>query len=239
LITTWYQSIKDLSAEVKYRKMPLNLNNVDASVTVNSMNGITSLLARLPHLWSKQWDRLLIHNAHLIEWVLRTGVVEKYNSFVLLYYPPKFAFYWFVTRYVYNLRVFIESSTGAVRTTFKHVLAILEPAALQHITKTIMDQAQQESWYVFWDDFLGNADVGRDGGARPQYEDRVFSTAMATNALLDVWTIEGERTSVNGAKTRRFRADTPASVVQAVSGASRWLVDMSHKFPKENGKLGR
>jgi hypothetical protein len=39
----------------------------------------------------------------------------------------------------------------------------------------------------YWDDFLGDNDVGFFGQKLVRGEDRIFSTSVAINALIDTW----------------------------------------------------
>lgn len=81
--------------------------------------------------------------------------------------------------------------------------------------------------YAYWDDFLGNADKNIRGGAAPKYEDRLFSTSVSLNALLDIWTEEGD----NGPQ---FDSKTPENVKQVIAFATNFLAKNYNTFPKEN-----
>ena len=50
------------------------------------------------------------------------------------------------------------------------------------VTKKLLDQVHEEGGLIYWEDFLGNF------GNKTRSEDRIFTTAMAINVLLDTWT---------------------------------------------------
>ncbi len=62
----------------------------------------------------------------------------------------------------------------------------------------------------------GNNDTS---GGKPfnSAEDRLFSTAMALNALLDTWTLNG------GSCRRQWMSNTPSAVKNVVNMAVSWL----------------
>jgi hypothetical protein len=80
---------------------------------------------------------------------------------------------------------------------------------------------------VYWDDFLGNGDIS------PNYEDRVFSTSMAFNALINTWTesvLDG-----NDKKRLRYISHVPKIVVETIEKASRFLTSReADRMPQEN-----
>jgi hypothetical protein len=85
----------------------------------------------------------------------------------------------------------------------------------------------EENEFAYWDDFLGNADTSLRGAEAPKYEDRLFSTSVSLNALLDIWTEETD----NGPT---FDAKTPQRVKDAIVFAANFLARNYNSFPKEN-----
>jgi hypothetical protein len=233
LITTWFQSTDEVPHQRTYQRMPFSVNNVDASVTVNALLGITALLAKQPELLTLQLRDFVSTNVRLVAWILRSGIVERYSSLVLLYYPPKLAFYWFAARLANQLHALGQRSKDDL---FLDTASLLQTALEESTTPTILRSAQKESFYTFWDDFLGNADrvKQRNGTTKPLKipEDRVFSTAMAVNALVDTWTT---RNQTENSVLLVFRSNTPEKVVKKLSSAVFWLAERSWAYPKENG----
>lgn len=170
LISTWMQDISDIQSERAYRKMPGNVNNVDVSVVANSLNGLVSLIRHNGSVLTPSLLQLVNDNVDLLVWVLESDLVPKRSVLLLLYYPSRFAFYWFCARLNHILATLPSNSP------LKHTAERLASANQKFATQQLLSLATPQLPYMFWDDFLGN----RDG----KFEDRTFSTAMALNALM-------------------------------------------------------
>jgi hypothetical protein len=70
----------------------------------------------------------------------------------------------------------------------------------------------------YWDEFLGLNDTNFEGQPAPTYCDRIFTTAVSLNALIDAWSF-----SVAGQPGLKWLPDVPASVQQACVGAASFL----------------
>ena len=233
LITTWMQSIDEIQEQIKYKKMPFNVNNVDASVTANSLYGILSYFVQSS---SRQMtvaeSNFVLDNARLLAHVIENRLVEKYPSVVLLYYPSKYAFYWFTSRIVHLMSSNIDKAGhGLTKTTMASVLDYLQPAMQLHATQILQDDKQCDSVFCHWDDFLGNGDKFRNETKR-LHEDRVFSTAMVLNTLIDSWTVRIE--AIGGQYVLDWYSDTPISVYRTIERAHNWLKTQAWLYPKEN-----
>ena len=86
-------------------------------------------------------------------------------------------------------------------------LTSLQMAMETHGTDQILSLVKTDSLTgtAFWDDFLGNGDD------EPKYEDRVFSTAMAFNSLINTWTRKGSKVVV---KNREGIPDNVADIMR-------------------------
>ena len=93
-------------------------------------------------------------------------------------------------------------------------------------TATMLGQAQHApsgtptptAGQVWWDEFLGDADTDAQGNPAPLHEDRLFTTAMALNALMASWTTQS---ADSGALAW---ASTPSSqLLQTISGGCAFL----------------
>ena len=65
---------------------------------------------------------------------------------------------------------------------------------------------------AYWEEFLGNAD------GIERHEDRMFSTAVVINTLLDIWTTRNSNNSLH------FDASTPLRVRQSIYEAHDFLM---------------
>lgn len=120
--------------------------------------------------------------------------------------------------------------------TLEKVLALLEPALKNVGTAQILADKQCEcDKYCYWDDFLGNGDHYKNE-TKKFYEDRVFSTSMALNYLIDTWTVRSSRSSSKRAQQIKLHwlPDTPAKVYSVILKAKHWLLRESWRFSKQN-----
>jgi hypothetical protein len=62
---------------------------------------------------------------------------------------------------------------------------------------------QQPALEVSFEEWLGNADLDLFGRPSSRHEDRTFSTALAVNALIDIWAVEAEAEVERGRGGRR------------------------------------
>jgi hypothetical protein len=212
LITTWSSNITESNREYYgQHKMPFQANNVDGSVVGNSLCGIlTSILQHAPadgtgtyaKFISADLLQLIQDSARLLAWIVESEILLTRNDIVLLYYPPTFDFFLFAARSLHLLQssdltvftqVYNDPTTHAALVDIQTNLAA---ALLQQGTATLTQKAQTgvspntslpTAWY---DDFLGNADVNAQNESTPHYDDRLFSTAIATLALTAAWTVD-------------------------------------------------
>eukprot|EP00906_Rhabdomonas_costata_P022301 RCo032227 len=230
LITTWMMSTEECR-HTNGTRMPFNVNNVDPTVVANAIYGITELLLGLNSseavtLMDSEMQGLYRDGADLLAWVLENSNTTLFSrpDLVLTYYPMLYNFYAFVARLVRALSSAKELPVG-VMTDAREVLF---EALAKFGTPALLNAAKQSSGpfgieYLHWDNFLGNGDTDVSGKPLPNYEDRVFSTAVAANALYDTWTLlEG-----SGGRGLRWRQDTPPAVQRALSQAITFLISQT------------
>ena len=228
LITTWMQSVDEITSQRFYRRMPFNLNNIDISVTVNALFGITQQLLfgkeeTVRAFQESNMPYLYIDNVELVSWALREEVVERFPTHALLYYPPKYAFYWFVARLVNALQsAHLSMSVASLTFAQSELTESMEKYGVPAILKSV----HCDAFDCYWDDFLGNGDTYKNK-SKLNFEDRVFSTAMAVNALIDTYSI----TTNTGVK---FRPELPGNVASVIYKAMNWLLWSAQSFPKQN-----
>jgi hypothetical protein len=132
---------------------------------------------------------------------------------------------------------------------------LLTSAMMTFGTDQVLGLAQHQNELYFWDDFLGDNDVDIFGGKLVRGEDRIFSTSVAINALIDTWSSssqncsficigDGRRLSIKLRLTwisshvgpRVWRQNVPAKVKKAVTGGAQWLSKnmFTGKFAFEN-----
>jgi hypothetical protein len=233
IVTTWIMNLAEDRGDFftnETIKMPFNANNVDASVCANSIFGMT--MGALTFNDSSKWfdsdlQQVYLDTAKLVAWTVRNNVVLHRPDLALLYYPPTFDFFWFASRTAFLLR----HTENIPYDVMNKVRDVLSDAMENEGTKSLLGTVTYDynnNW-AYWDDFLGDNDTS-DGKPLNSAEDRLFSTAMAMNALLDTWTQNG------GSCQRKWLANTPSDVQNVVNMAASWLNTfiLGNKYLPEN-----
>lgn len=234
---TIYEQISDIKKEKVYQKMPFNVNNVDGSVAVNGLYGIASFINAQPLKYSPSFTpdvyTLFDSTAALVKHILDKALIEKHAASILLYYPSRYAFYYFVTRLVKELQSASENADlpDRVRELFGKWHEALDESLTSDVTSQIIYQAKPLTNTgsaltegLYWDDFLGNGDKK----FRP--EDRLFSTSMAFNALVNTWTVAS-----TGKASIQWRPEAPSELQDIILAAGRFLAsDAADHLPPEN-----
>uniref|UniRef100_A0A6B2L060 Uncharacterized protein n=1 Tax=Arcella intermedia TaxID=1963864 RepID=A0A6B2L060_9EUKA len=219
LITTWTSNLQENNQTMhKGIRMPFNANNVDASVVANGVLGIITSALKMnsqefKSFWTPELEGLLLNSTNLLSWTMETGICLNRTDIVLLYYPPIYNFYWFTARSLFALRN--NTSSLPVLKTVKDILEnTLENTATSQLL-SLSEDDDSNPW-TYWDDFLGNNDT-INGKVEKAGEDRLYSTAIALNALMDIWTIPTDSCK------RQWQPNTPQSVITVTSRAAAFL----------------
>ena len=214
--------------------MPFNVNNIDASVVVNGLYGMLSILASDPSKYSSKFTedhlQLFDDSASMIAYILDNNLIATHSPSILLYYPSRFAFYYFVSRFTRLL----ESMDASVHAQLPSQVVKLFSKWKVQLKKSMRSGATYQILHlrkfnledetIFWDDFLGNADH------HAQFEDRIFSSSMALNALLNTWT----RPMKNGTQLE-FEPETPEGIQLYIDRAAKYLLSSeADRLPQEN-----
>lgn len=157
-ITTW---IMDLSEDrVLYYKgvaMPFNLNNVDLTVSANVLYGLTSgLLSGLIEVELFDDDLQMIYEStiSMMVWEMSHNFSAR-PDLAFVYYPSIYNFFWFTSR-ILNLLNRFEKLPLPFLYKARSMLSI---AMRSNATEYILNNAvEEEDKYVYFDDFLGDAD---------------------------------------------------------------------------------
>jgi len=224
-ITTWIMNL-DENRKMYYEgiAMPFNVNNVDLSVTANAIYGLLRhlIMVNPDSAWfDAGLQSVIYHSAKLIEWSVTSGRITERHDLALLYYPPIYDFYWFVSRTLFLLDNNLQQADPAIQPFLKQIQDIFANTMRNAGTAQLLNMSNLEKSflqdYYHWDDFLGMNDINILGKPAPHYDDRLFSTSVAVNALLDTWT------ETIPSCVRQWRSDTPTQVIKTVVGAVSWL----------------
>ncbi|KAJ5073806.1 hypothetical protein M0811_08370 [Anaeramoeba ignava] len=228
IVTTWFLNRNEYKENYPYRMMRYNINSVDASVCSNFIYGLSQLsvskLIPLTEWMSDEIKKLYLDTSIFVDWTIKSGRLVERPDLGSLYYPPIYAMYWFTSR---TLSLF--SGNSFPDPVFETVYSMLLKTMQNEATKHILESAQEDDNYVWWDDFLGVNDTYFNGKYVNNAEDRIFTTSMAINTLIDTWTIR---------KNYKYswRKETPDHIKKIIEKGINWLVkySLSSKFKPEN-----
>eukprot|EP00761_Pharyngomonas_kirbyi_P012945 gb/GECH01012972.1/.p1 GENE.gb/GECH01012972.1/~~gb/GECH01012972.1/.p1 ORF type:complete len:670 (+),score=136.54 gb/GECH01012972.1/:1-2010(+) len=225
IVSTWMEHIVEDEEMAPVVAMPFQVNNVDLTVCVNTLYGIShTFLSRDDR---KQWfntevQSILENTAKAVAWGIRTDSIFSRPDLGLLYYPSIYDFYWLVSRVLFLLDN--EDFDHKQYPVFHRVREVLDEALRTHGTQQLLESVASQGNQMFWDDFLG------DYGGKKRGEDRLFSTALGINALIDIWT---QRQGHNG---RAWLSNTPSAVQDTVDAAVHFMKEnvLRDKYPPQN-----
>jgi hypothetical protein len=213
LPATWLMDLQENKKSYPYVAMPFNTNNVDLSVASNTLYGLTRhfVATQDSSLYDENIQKMILDTGKLLRWSIESREMLERPDLALVYYPSLQDFYYFVARNVF----FMNKQKSKLLPVMEQVRQWLEDTMRGAGTDQLVDMFvwDRTHKHCYCDDFLGNF------ANKTRGEDRLFSTAMALNALLDIWTAESATCK------RQFRADTPSSVRQIVEGGILYLND--------------
>jgi hypothetical protein len=191
------------------------VNNVDAAVAVNALYGITSALLLRPQAYLDPAGQLpcdvaTAFNSTLaaVVWAVESEWVTRRPDLVTLYYPTKWPLYAHLARWYQQLQQALEAPSAALPLEtaaaaaaaaavaqlpeLRHAVSTLQQLLEGPVTDQLLSSASSidPEGFVVWDGFVGQGDTSW-GSPAPVYEDRVWSTALVVNTLLDIWTVRG------------------------------------------------
>ena len=223
-INTWITNLEGDKENYPDVAMPVHVNNVDLSVNANSLFGLSHVVITHPDLVTDELLNLYRSVSELVVWAIENEVVLTRPDVVILYYPSVYDFYWFVARVCILLEKYSnEIQFNELHETRKNFGKVLREVGSNQIINLARADQTSENSRIFWEDFLGSNDT------TPTGEDRLFSTSLAINMLIDTWTNHS-----NGSIF--WRDDVPSKVVETVVKAIEFLNDeiLEDNFAKEN-----
>ncbi|HUT16499.1 MAG TPA: hypothetical protein VMY98_09680 [Anaerolineae bacterium] len=213
VMTTWMQNpYEGRQFGNRHTKIPMNMNNVDPTVCSNLILGINKALTAYPDKASRGFDRefqaCYLDTVRLLCWTLDNEWVTQEPDVTVLYYPTTMHFFWSLARNLHHLEG-ASIASALPFTAMQQAKRWLAGSLRKHGTRQLLAQAMcgDNEGTTYWH---GTLETG---------EDRVYGTALAINALLDIWTRES---SVPGEKLRWIEG-TPSDVKDTVSTGVRWL----------------
>jgi len=213
LLTTWMQHPYE-GKEFGNRdtKIPMNMNNIEPTVAANMLLGINKALLAFSERAEKGFGADFRHiyrdTVGLLCWVIDDDVLADLPHITLLYYPAATQFYWSLAR---NLH-FLENASRTSSLPYAEVEQArgwLSCSLRQAGTEQLLCRARGNDGDdgVFWEGVFENG------------SDRVYSSSVAINALLDTWTVKAQPEA-----GLVWMPNTPSEVKAVVRKGVRWLV---------------
>jgi len=220
IVTTWLQNLAERRKGNYEVSMPFEVNNVDLTVASNTIFGLGNAalnnVGDVSEWFHSDAQKLYSDTSKLLAWAINHRIVDKRPDIALLYYPPKYDFLWFTSRTVYLLNKQEELPYECFKTAKKLLTEAMRGNGTNAIVENSVVDSKNSGW-VYWDDFLGNDDIDIFGYPINHGDDRLFTTAVAVNALVDIWT------QPDASCTRNWIPSTPAKIKILVEKAVSFL----------------
>ena len=230
LVSTWIDSISKSRANFnKYYRMPFNIDNVDLTVSVNVLYGLTAaVLSDMedPKSWfDDEVQTIYLNTTSLVMYEISNNFSSR-PDLALTYYPSVFNFYWFTSRVLNLLNSYDQLPYPVMQTVKEYMTTTLHGVG----TEDILRRGTKQDQYVYFDDFLGVNDTNEFGMEKTSFtnfiftlgepdnhgDDRISSTSMAINALFYIW---------SNASDGQLSQDVPDNVQDTLVRACDWLTD--------------
>ncbi|CAG2189477.1 unnamed protein product [Mytilus edulis] len=163
-----------------------NQNSIDPRTYFYLRNFLTENLTKSAAL-VPTWN-IYNHTTLMVSYELANNFSNR-RDLALTYYPSKIECYWFTARTLAMLRRFKKTQPlpfQIMDTVLNRFIDVFNGPVLDDIVKSaVIDESQR----IYFDDFLGDGDIGLDGSDLKRAEDRLFTTSMALNTLIDAFTV--------------------------------------------------
>ena len=253
LITTWIQNIDEQrKLKDKSVSMPFSINNVDVTVSANTVYGITSAAIyninnfTQHFMQNSQIIQTYLNTTKFISWAIKGNFSDR-PDLAQVYYPSTYNFLWYASRTLFLIeneigKYFYFTKIGktdeyftsleSVRDILLEAKAYLQDAfenkATQYLLKWKINDGQEKTHFR---DFIGLNDTNIFGKPDPKNEDALFSTAQAINILIATWTYQRPETN-----SLNWKDNTPNDVKNLVQTSINWLTEnvLGKKFKSFN-----
>ena len=239
-VATWEMTNEDMivnNIEHLCYEAPFNMNNVDATVAANAIFGLTRSLVWMSDDnnsnsidWFNDDVQRIYHNTtNLLIWIIENNWPNRRPELLFLYYPPRYDFYWFVSRILREYRSIFEFGVNNntigkeypfIDQLYQNLNQVMKFKATSQILSNALNSTSdldQDTIYYYWQEFLGLADKNLENEDTPHYDDRLFDTAMCINALINIWS------TIDNQGNIKWLDDTPTNVQRVLQGAVTFL----------------
>uniref|UniRef100_A0A0B7BBD3 Uncharacterized protein n=1 Tax=Arion vulgaris TaxID=1028688 RepID=A0A0B7BBD3_9EUPU len=211
--------------------------DIDMLTVANIVNSITVLIlsGHVGHdiLEDKDINQIYHNSSAIISYLINSNFSNR-PDLALMYYPSRYMFYWSVARTVSIIDIY-KRKGDLITENMELVFNILKQAMEGEATRfLISDVKREEDGSLYFDDFLGKEELTENNKTIFHGDDRIFSTAMAANALMYTWL-----TFDSFSKKSHWKTGTPENVKDIVDGCVLWLIKhtLDGKFKPWNSFL--
>lgn len=218
LPSTWMSDLTIQRSIPDLINMPFNVNNVDLSVVCNFLFGLTNIVTFHPDrdyinkIFDSEMQKMYRSSVDLLVSSLKRNVIFERPDLALVYYPSVFDFYWLLSRVYSSLKNNQQLLHPILKESFGKLDDTLKKIATQQLLDNIVSRKNDQA---YCDEFLGN------GANYTRGEDRLFSTGLVLNALLDIWT---HKVSANGIYHLTYDQEVPKEVPVIVEKLSNFVI---------------
>ena len=237
LLTTWLTMRQETVEKAPFVHMPFNVNNVDVSVCANFINALAYYAVTFPgemELLLQEVDglkELIVDTEEYLEWAIGKNKILERPDIGALYYPSAMNSFWFVARTLSLLSGNQNRArlTGEAKVIFTDIHNKLEKVMMDVGVPSILGQAQKmsghtDSLLLCWDDFLGQHD--KNVCPITKNDDRVYTSAIALNSLMDIYTQRSNNTNDIGYSVT-WKRETTEQIKQLIHAGIRGLLKTS------------
>ena len=158
LVTTWAQSLSESRDNFyNHYTMPFDVNNVDLTVSVNVLYGLTAAVLsdmQDPNSWfDDEAQMIYLNTTSLVMYEISNNFSSR-PDLALTYYPSVFNFYWFTSRILNLLNSHDQLPYPVMQTVKRRMSSTMRGAG----TNDILRRATRHNDFIYFDDFLGDND---------------------------------------------------------------------------------
>uniref|UniRef100_A0A0B7B8E5 Uncharacterized protein n=1 Tax=Arion vulgaris TaxID=1028688 RepID=A0A0B7B8E5_9EUPU len=223
LPSAWFTNAGEKSHVFKGYMLHKMTYVTDLTTAADVVNSITTLVLSglvSPEIMKDQEvSQIYLNASALISYSIKSNFSNR-PDLALMFFPSRYMFYWTVARIVSSLNVY-KIEKGFPVEDMELIFSNLKQAMEGEATRFIISDVKRDDddGSLYFDDFLGNGDLTADNKPIIRGEDRIFTTAMAANALMYTWL-----TFDPVSRKSHWKNGTPESVKDIVDGCVLWLV---------------
>lgn len=195
LPTTWVFDYNLEKQRYPLQTMTFTINNVDFNVAANVLFGMTNIVLfyndtkYINEAFDSEMEVMYLSVVDLIIYAIKNDIMSSRPDIAFLYYPSIFDFYWLASRTYSTLKNFDLEGGYFFDESIRQLLIESRDKLGETLRKEGSEQMMKlmkkdKNGHIYFMEFLGNY-AGYNRG-----EDTAFSTGLAFNSFLNIWTVD-------------------------------------------------